>query len=712
MIMSLTELLELVPRRANAFQHMEARPAIPLEPAVVENYVWPELLTDSSTEAITNSPVLLVTAPGAMGKSAAALSVASATNGLYVDLARMHVGSGTLTGEVSKALGFNGASAFYDSLANGEVSLILDSTDEAQLRTGTQSFIEFIRDLAWPLKSAKPASQVLMFGRADSIDLTLLAFDELGINPPVLEISALNHASSSELIDLRLDVLSKERKKPTVHRQHPEPFGRLRDLVFADIMRSLTGSDDNLQVILGRWHETQAFLGYPPVLGAVAERLMIDNPNEEISRINTQNTSTRRERGELLQQIAEWILDRESDKVRRGLGERLGIRADDDTRSLLYTRDEQIARVLRKVGVDGVRIELPAVLEDDERKTYEDLIENFVQDHPFLRKGRFASEVFSDYVRGWAVSSPVRGAWITDNKAFVTSLPEVGPFFATFVSALRSEERASIPEWQLNDIVRSHKLGSRAPWATFVQRSEAASLVLSTEDSSDRLFFEVTELSGITSFAGPLTKFTLVTDMGVALEPSPSGQIDIGPDVVIVAEHLKLSGTHVQVVGRDADSGFSMLSAAQVEQPNFVSVTAHPQNALLIDFPEAWHQWKPFMISPLMLKKGHSRATVAQVLVGARRMLSSFRASISEAPTVLAEKVDFLLVGKNPIYAATRDALLRLDVLRKEGLLYALNLGRLADFHVSYSDLRGDDPAKALAELCEAILEEGSFGDS
>lgn len=684
------------------------RPAIPLEPAQVENYVWPELRTESSMDAIQNSPVLLVTAPGAMGKSAAAISVATSVNGLYVDLARMQVGSGTLTGEVSKALGFSGADQFFNSLAEGGVTLVLDSTDEAQLRAGTQSFIEFIRDLSWQLANAQPSSQVLMFGRADSIDLTLLALDELGIQPPLLEIAALSHSSASHLIDLRLDDLATERSRPKVHRQHAGPFGLLRDFVFNDINRALTGRRDSATIDTV-WSETRDFLGYPPVLNAVAERLVIDNPKEELSRLQARDTAARRERGELLQQIAEWILDRESEKVRIGLGERLGIRVTDETRKSLYTPAEQIARILRRVGVDGLEMHLPVVLEDQERREYEDLVENFVQDHPFLRKGTFASEVFSDYVRAWAVTSPVRGAWITDDQAFVSSLPDVGPFFAVFASALGVGEFPGLPERHLNDLLRSHKLGERAPWGTLVQRGEVASLILSTEDARTPLIFQVTDLSGVIPIASPISRFTAVSDLGILLEPAPSGQVDIGPDVVIVTEYLKLAGSHVQVIGKDAESGFSMLSASQVDQPNYISVTSHPRNALIIDFPEAWHQWKPFLVSPEMKKRGYPRAIIAQVLVGVRRILSSFRASISEAPTVLAEKVDYLLVGKNDVYASTRDALMALDVLQRNGSLYTLNLARLAEFHVSYSDLRGDDPARALSELCGAVLEMGLF---
>jgi hypothetical protein len=676
----------------------------------IPNYVWPDLRWEDGSDALVTSPVVLVTAPGAMGKSAAAMSVARRTNGVYVDLAKMNVGSGTLTGEIAKALGFGGAEEFFGDLRSGSTTLVLDSTDEAQLRAGTENFIAFIRDLAWQLSTAEGSAQVMMFGRSDSIDLTLLALEELGIMPPVLEIAPLSYESSSEFLDLQLDRRFDERGAARFHRTHTEPFGRLRDRVFHDITCALQGEDIGEQFSSSRWELTQEFLGYPPVLAAIAERLHVDNPIEELGKLQQgSRTVERKKRGELLRQIVEQILDRESVKARTATGERLGIRETDPLRATLYTRDEQVARMLALSGVAGIMISHPATLDESDRVVYDGLVETFIQDHPFLRRDRFSSEVFSDYVRAWAISSPQRGGWVTNEADFNRSLPPVGPFFAQFLAALSPSETPSLPEWQLKDVVESHKLGARASRAVYIQHAEYATLLLADDDDREYLTFEVVELSGVVQLASPLSRVTVISDMGIKLLSGPAGQVDIGPDVVVIADYLEIKGTHLLVTARDSPSGFSMLSAKAVDQEADLKVTSYPQNSLIVDFPDAWYQWTPYALDKSHFVQDLGREVTAQILIAVRRILTSFRPSTGESPTVSAEKVDRLLVGRNSVYAATRDAMLQLDVLARQGPTYELNLDRLAAFHVSWTDLRGDDPAKALRDLCNAVIEVGEF---
>jgi hypothetical protein len=85
-------------------------------------YVWPDVVMDSNS---LQGRVVLVTAPGAMGKSAAARAIASRLNAPLVDLSRLRVGSNSLTGLLTQVLGWGQAPVFIQALQRGTATIVL-----------------------------------------------------------------------------------------------------------------------------------------------------------------------------------------------------------------------------------------------------------------------------------------------------------------------------------------------------------------------------------------------------------------------------------------------------------------------------------------------------------------------------------------------------------------------------------------------------------
>lgn len=704
----LRDFVRALPQRPSPLRMVSQSPSVSTEEAVVDDYIWPTLEVDQS-EASSPTVLALIAAPGAMGKSAAARSVAAATNGVYVDLAKMQVGSNTLTGALTRALGGAAYDDFAEALRAGDVTLILDSTDEAQLRAGAENFIEFVRDLAWQLSDGVAKTQVLLFGRSDSIDLTLLALEEVGFAPPVFEIVPLDYPSSCEFIRLHLDRRCDELGIARVHETHAEPFARLRDRTFLDLAKALNGEELSELNLDAGWIRTRDFLGYPPVLTALAERLQVKNPAEELAHLESSAHSSQRQlRGGLLLGIVEQILDRESKKVRDALGERIGIHADEPLRTALYSREEQIARLLQLVDVEGLEVSHPASLDSTDRAQYDELVQGFVRDHPFLRSGRFGSEVFSDYARAWAVSSPVRGAWVVREQDFRATLPDVGPFFTHFLMALATTEPAEIPESQLNDAVRSYRAGSIAPHALVIQHDVEATLYLGDHHDLTPLEFRVTDLSGALELVGPQSSLTVISDAGVILSGGSAGQVDLGPNVTIIVDELVIQASKIAVAGRGRGESTTILSAETVSHPSDLSITVYARGSLAAYFEDPWHQWKPYVVE-LGQDERVDRATLNQISIAVRRILTSFRPSPGGVLSVSGDKVDRLLVGRNSVSQQTRDVMIQMGVFSRRGAVYELDLGVLASLGVSWNDLHGDDPDRALSGVCRLIIEHGEF---
>jgi hypothetical protein len=339
--------------RGNPLREENADPSFYFHPHEPEGYVWPDIRSRNGNE---RAHVVLITAPGAMGKSVAAQAVANSLNASYVDLSRLTVGNHTFVGLLTRVLGWSQAPTFIEKLRSGENSVIMDALDEAQLRSGRDHTIAFLEDIAQILLGSIPAGQIVVFGRPDSMETAYLAFTEAQISVNYLSIEPLTYTQASELIDFTLDRKVSEGRPYEVHRTHPTPMADLRSAVFLDIAKALGAAESSVDKY---WPQVEGFLGYPPVLLVLAERLAVENPAAEKSKLEAQTTSQsiRRARGELLQEIIEGILDREQQKFSRQIAPALGFDWDDPRIGVLYEREEQCLRVLERFS--GINLNLP-----------------------------------------------------------------------------------------------------------------------------------------------------------------------------------------------------------------------------------------------------------------------------------------------------------------------------------------------------------------
>src|SRR4051812_50128203 len=116
-----------------------------------EPYVWPDLTSDDD---LAGSPILLLTSAGAMGKSAAARAIANHLNAPLIDLARLPVGSDSLTGLLTRTLGWGQAASYIGDLVAGRAAIVLDSGDEAPLLAGREKFLSFIKNILKLIRGA------------------------------------------------------------------------------------------------------------------------------------------------------------------------------------------------------------------------------------------------------------------------------------------------------------------------------------------------------------------------------------------------------------------------------------------------------------------------------------------------------------------------------------------------------------------------------
>ncbi|WP_436492093.1 hypothetical protein [Actinokineospora sp. HUAS TT18] len=712
-ISSLRRLTEQLPTRIGnqnmRLENDDSSFQLPVAPS--DAYVWPDVDVDGS---IGEPKVIVITAPGAGGKSAAARAIAAECGAPLVDLAKLQVGSDSLVGLLTRVLGWDRAAEFVNRLRAGNSTLVLDSLDEAQLLAGRENFLAFLRNVASLVTNASRACRIILLGRRDAAGVASHFLKSDGVSVENWTIRPLYHTLGADLINLTLD-----RKKRAdgsqyhVHRSHPIPFGKYRDQTFAEIAVALGVEKPNSPGEY--WPMVQDFLGYPPVLMVLAEKLAVDNPealhsgHEEI-----QAAGDRTAQGVLLRQVVEGILDRESAKVQAQLANALTL--DEPGTKLLYLREEQSLRVLKEVSGVPIDLELPGILKPGDRGVYEKLIEPFVPDHPFVSAKTFSNVVFSDYIRAFIATSETVSICGYRREELLSLAPPVGPFFARFVYALTQDVTRQSPEGQIRGqvtesivdaLLKSHFAGGSDSANAVYNHSQGVEqprLSLADVETAGQGYFviefDIEDPTGVLELSSPIANLALVTDHALVLNAT-HGEVEVGPNVLCLTKELEIDGSRFTANGGDDSS--VLIVAHKTSHAADLRLSVYPTGCLKIHWPDAWHQWRECIFVP------SSRAYVDpmdayQILFWARRILTSFRGSMMGRPSIFGEQLERLVVGGNKHAVATLQGLLELGIVEKESSLYRLKLDVLRTFGVSWTDMTGSNFQEGLSSLQDALL--------
>ena len=332
-----------------------------------------------------------------------------------MDLAQASaVGAGTITGGLAKT-------GLYERFLEGEASVIVDGLDEARIRVTQAGFAAFISDLVDLVNSRERETHrpLVLFGRTGAVEETWLLFSEHNVEPPVLEIGYFDHNTAIEFATIQARHIRGS--------QH-EPDRRAIEL-FLDQLQDQTLTDGN------------SFTGYSPVLIAVAKR--VADPKDPDYKTNTAHLISRLEQGAeqiTLAAIAQSILEREQTKIRR-----LGL-TDPTLLSMLYTSDEQFARLIDRIYGHGLNVVLPTMTAAD-RQAYENAFETWINEHPFLDgAGRCpSSAVFGGLLAAKALQVEAVTDHVLSQELNHSTL--VNPFLAEFyITTLRQEQDTETPE--------------------------------------------------------------------------------------------------------------------------------------------------------------------------------------------------------------------------------------------------------------------------
>ena len=322
-------------------------------------------LTDEFESELTpwTSPLLLVSAPGAVGKTTLAKEIGYQTGAVYVDLAQSEpVGGHTLSGGLVHA-------GIYERWVAETTTVLVDGLDEARLRVTQEAFDSFLLDILD--LSINRTLPTVLFGRSGSVQDAWFTLAERNIEVPVLEIGYFGFDDAIEFATIKLRADHPERV-------HLDTDKRAIKLLLERI-RNQTESDGD------------RFAGYAPVLQAVAEQVGKDgNPAALVAAIEKGAHEV------TLQDVASAILKRERTKL-----EPLNFE-DPQLSERLYLADEQLSHLAAKVYGNPIP-DLPNMSPTD-AQIYQNALKTWVADHPFLDGHvRPSSAVFDAVVATWTL---------------------------------------------------------------------------------------------------------------------------------------------------------------------------------------------------------------------------------------------------------------------------------------------------------------------
>lgn len=668
--------------------------AFVVDPRPPDGYVSPTFAVETWDEGST---VLLVEAPGAVGKSVAAEALGQILNWPLVRAEKAQVGSYSLSGLVQDALGFE--SDYIQNIARGRAGVVVDSMDEAHFRAGSQNFLAFVDNIHRvsgadsPDKNRQPS--VILMSRTDTAELIKLAFADSGTPLAIVKLDFFDHNSANKFVTSVLEKRFAETKRAeyNIHFRAPLPFERLRDQRFRQVMRILLGKQD---VELNRdWDESKEFLGYAPVLIALAESLAVMNP---VAERTTLETAQSQNESELLNDIVLRILKREQAKLAEQIGDKLRALLPASSESgidvaALYSPLEQVVRVASLVQGNPFVVALPEGLPHEVRDSYEQSTNQFIADHPFIKGRTFASVVFSDYVKAVMCLDVSASACLT--RSPVEEVGEVGPFFLNFVRRFGDEMDAcvvseAIVEPLMHSWSQGQELNGAESGATLLSLFAAGAFLIFTDHSRGTRIggegrFEVSDLSGAFHLRRTIRDLAILTDQGVILG-SRSEILTLGPHVIVLADEIVVMAEALNV--NESSDGGEVILASRSLEANYLSRVsgATASLGLFVDEP-------PARLHAFKRELKHGRGLVPyDDYVDLRAILTSFRTTVHSGLSVSADRFHRYVMRAGDNRDRMLDALMSKGIIRRDGEYYLLDSGALGKLGFGLLEVKSGTP--------------------
>ncbi|MBO3707759.1 MAG: hypothetical protein J5X21_15350 [Candidatus Accumulibacter sp.] len=639
-----------------------------------QEYIDPQYLIENKNE-LRSSPYLIISAPGAVGKSAFGKYLSNTKNAMLWDLAKLRLGSNTFIGSIIEAVGPQQLTDFLDSIRKGHTTLVFDALDEAELHSGWSGVQSFIKDVITYTSEAIPAS-VVFLARRDTAELLEVALSELLSENRMFSTAKIGFFSKSAATKFILAQVK--------HHKGAEFLTKNQKIIERKAIEAISMSifDEQPIASLDDWrsNEQERFFGYAPVLQTIA-RLISDSDNPYT--LSFQQTGSRY--SSIVSNILSIILNREQSKLIEAAKQRFAPDTVDSVRNAIYTGDDQQNRILSlMVGDTSAAYAIPATIQADVARTLSDMIRGFLPQHPFLNGNEFAGPAFRDYIlANGLLSSDARLAceiWIDTNRPLFT------PIFAG-VYATRGVGEANSDDIEiLYESANAGAVTSQSSLYLYVSADDASriSVEISSDESDplgEHLVFRAPRTETII-FNRHLNNAHIVFD-GTLRLGNRDQEFEVTESEVI-AKEIRLESNHIRV--RSTKKNASHLEAESATWPAILRIETTSDDLLTVSWPHSTSfPWTHYSSESAVAKSVVDANTTLHVVA---RILGWFRKDRREEYGRYRDLIVKHVVGQSPTARHALGYLNSIGALYERGNLYFIDSDVLDKHEVSWQKIR------------------------
>lgn len=629
--------------------------------------------------------VVLVSAPGALGKSTLACHLAYATGAPLWDLAATSpVAMGSVDGALNESFGDQAYPLVLEAISAGRQSVIIDALDEGRLKalaaTAFDAFLDNLARRALKGQTGGPPAFVL-FGRTRIVEDIWETLEAAGASAEVWQIEPFDDDQSRRYVDARTLRVARPEIRDAIAR-HPVAFAEVCDELRQQVFRMLAVEGESSQV--------RHFLGYAPVLDALAYFLTrgknFAEIRQDVARLGERILARDGVRpSDLLSSIIERILVREAEqKVQGVICEALGAEASLlgwDQWTCLYNAPEQVQRLLaRFLGVPYVATEptLPPAL----KSAYEQQMKVWVREHPFLHDGCVpANSIFEAFLlaRGLREAGALRDATLRRLREPRQPLP----WLADFLFAILGERPALKPD-ELGPVYESLLARERTDAQLFLELAESeqsttevgleGEFQLEAGGREETLPFVINAEPGATlSFPRRLRRAMIVVEQYDVEFGTDTGSFELGPGVTLTCNQLIIDARELVLhIDRQTEDGGVELEASHyigpfAERPRLLLSSGQSGAQFSVCWPDcAAFPWTEFASEAATL--GDPR--VSRAYARLRRIAMTFRSNKKGALKRRAAKVESMRVLKGEGGRQLLDTMREVGIVRREAQVY------------------------------------------